>query len=174
MHRFESHPPPPKKPSSDGTGPVQDAERKRIFWVRFFVLLCLVVTAVCIGYGFYLILSYQQSKAQQDQYYALARKIESSTINSVHSKKDAMLLAASMMLHFCPNATMWPNCNIPYGVLSSLATPLNRMSLIRSLSVATMVLPSQLSDFEAFAQEFYAKSNRQVSGETLYSMLSQV
>ena len=143
-------------------------EKTRIYWVRFFVFLCLVATAIIIGYGVYKTLSMQQESAQKEQYYSLARKIESSTLVSLHTRRDSLILTSSMMLHFCPNVTMWPNCNVPSSILGSIASPLSRMSLLRSLSIAAVVQPSQVASFEAFSYDFYVTSGRYPAGEDFH------
>ncbi len=144
---------------------LSDKEHRRFFLLRLFVLLCLIITAISIGYGSYVILSQQQSSAQQEQYYALARKIESATVLSVHSKKDALILTANLALYFCPNVTMWPNCAIPFSLFDSIASPLNRISLMRSISTAVVLQPSQVSDYEAFNYNYFVESNNYPTGK---------
>lgn len=59
------------------------------FGVRISVIVCLLLTAILIGVGSYLILSSLQQKAQKDQYEAITRKIESSTASAIMDKQDA-------------------------------------------------------------------------------------
>ncbi len=140
-------------------------DKIRIYWVRLFVFLSLVITAVIIGYGVYATLALQQQNSQEDQYYSLARKIESTTIASLRSRRDSLILTSSMVLHFCPNVTMWPNCDVPFSILGSIASPLSRMSLLRTLSIVALVQPSEEASFESFLYDFYVTSGRYPSGE---------
>ncbi len=139
-------------------------EHLRFFILRLLVLLCLVITTISIGYGSFVVLSRLQNDAQKEQYYSVARKIESSTVLSVQSRKDALLLTSGLALHFCPNVTNWPNCAIPYHLFDTVSSPLHRISMMRSISTAPIVQPSQLAEFEAFNYDYYVKDGHYPSG----------
>ncbi len=132
--------------------------------IRLFVLICLTITAVCMGYGSFYVLSQLQTAAQEEQYYALVRKIESATIGSVRNRRDALTLTGRLSLHFCPNVTMWPTCAIPFDLFDSVAESLRGTSSMRSISTAVLIQPSQITEFEDFNHEFYVKGNHYPSG----------
>ena len=146
-----------------------DKEHRRLVLMRLLVIICLGLTAFGVGYGSYRVLMKVQETSQEEQYFALARKIETSTVLSVQGKRDALVLTASMALHFCPNVTNWPNCAISYHLFDTISSPLHRISLMRSVAIAPIVTPSQVSEFESFAHDFYVRDNHYPSGKVVVS-----
>ncbi len=150
--------------SSINTGK-NSREKKRLLLLRICVLLCLAISAVSVGYGSYRVLSKLQASAQKEQYFALARKIESSTISAIDNKHDALLMTAQSSLYFCPNATMWPNCAIPFQLFDTTALPMHRIATMRSISTAVLVTPTQAPSFESFVASYYQASGFTTVGQ---------
>ncbi len=132
-------------------------------WARVSLLICFIVTAIGVGFGFYRVVSVQQSERESVQYETWTRKIESSIVASLLAKRAAMSLAGKLAMSFCPTATLWPDCRLPHSTLHTLASPLCRQSTLSSLSLAVLVMPDQDSSFEAFARDYFEGSNYPVS-----------
>jgi signal transduction histidine kinase/ActR/RegA family two-component response regulator len=108
-----------------------------------------------VGVGSYLILSSLQNKAQKDQYEAITRKIESSTLSAIMDKQDALTTGSTLISQYCPTEADWPDCRVPFSFYQSILNPLHRITQTRSLSFSVKVDPSRAADFEDFAYQFY-------------------
>ncbi len=77
---------------------------------RLCVIICLIATALLAGIGTYSMLTHMQNKIQQEQYYAVTRKIESSTLSAILDKQDALTTGLTTLSDSCPNEADWPYC----------------------------------------------------------------
>ena len=119
--------------------------QKHVFVIRFSIVTCLLSCAIVIGYGFYLIISYQQNMIQQDQYYSIVEKIESSLITSFQAQQHTVSFTSNLALQFCPKDISWSNCTLPHGLLSSFIIPFNQLNILQTISVAALVPSMNIS-----------------------------
>ena len=124
--------------------------------VRIAVIFCLLATAVIVGVSSYIVLSNLQDDAQREQYYAIASKIESSTVNAILDKRDALTTSLRLTLQYCPTESHWPHCGVPMDFYQSVLNPLHRVTQTRTLHYSVKVEPKEEEDFENFAYSFYA------------------
>ena len=128
----------------------------RLF-IRISVIFSLLITAVVVGVGSFLIMSNLQDKVQRQQYYAITRKIESSTMSAILDKQDALTSGVTLALQYCPNESDWPLCgSLPFDFYQSILNPLHRITQTRSIATSIVVQPSEVDAFENFAYQFYA------------------
>jgi signal transduction histidine kinase/CheY-like chemotaxis protein len=115
------------------------------------------LTAVIIGGGAYFILSRLQDRSQREQYHAITTKIESSTLGVVLDKQDALTTGMALALQKCPKEQDWPECDIPFNFYQSILNPLYRITQVRTISTTMVVKPSEVTQFEDFAYDFFER-----------------
>lgn len=89
--------------------------------------------------------------------YATTQKIQSSTIDAIKNKQDALTTELTMVLQACPSKTNWPKCGPSFDFFQEILSPLHRITQTRTIYYNIRVEPHQVSDFEQFAAQFYQK-----------------
>ena len=129
---------------------------------RLCVIICLIATALLAGIGTYSMLTHMQNKIQQEQYYAVTRKIESSTLSAILDKQDALTTGLTTLLDSCPNEADWPYCGSSISFFQAILGPLHRITQTRTIyyNVRVEANPTAISDFENFVYDFYQEQGQ--------------
>ena len=122
--------------------------------------LCLVATAVILGFLAHLSISRSEESLATAQYDALADQYDSIADRALIAalginlrKRLGTISLASVLSHAHPNAEDWPFVTLPG--FEDIATNLIKTSSGRESALCPLVTPEQLSSFEDFAYDFF-------------------
>eukprot|EP01039_Chlorochromonas_danica_P003516 gene3516-3852_t len=130
----------------------------RLLWLRILVTLCLMTAAAVVGYLTYFYLQSSQEDLESSQYDAIVKKFHSTTLKGMYDKHDALINIASTAAFMLANASQWPYTALPFDYFSTMSYPLMQMAQVRSIALAPIVTPNQVTQFEDFAYDWLNKS----------------
>eukprot|EP00975_Prorocentrum_lima_P029523 6197733-Prorocentrum_lima.AAC.1 len=76
----------------------------------------------------------------------------------MYDKHDALINIASTAAFMLANASQWPYTALPFDYFSTMSYPLMQMAQVRSIALAPIVTPNQVTQFEDFAYDWLNKS----------------
>lgn len=137
----------------------------RLLALRSTVLLCLLATAVVVGYFSYTLLRANETTLKNHHYQSLVDQLETYVDEIMNRQYQALSLVAAAPRNRCPTASSWPNCAVNFAYMSSTANSLISMTQSRGVGFSPFVRESEVSSFETFVYQFYAQQGYSTLGQ---------
>lgn len=134
---------------------IDSKDRRRISYLRFLTLVCIIIAAGGLSYASYYTVAYFESRLQNEEFSSLAKQLEASTLKSMHRKVCALRSLSEIFSFSCADPNIWPNCSFPIIPFFNITDPLIEMTELRTLAFAPIVAPDQVPQFEKFAYDTY-------------------
>ncbi|KAJ1433776.1 hypothetical protein B484DRAFT_447076 [Ochromonadaceae sp. CCMP2298] len=134
----------------------QPQHEKRLLFIRCLVVLCLVATTIICGYGAFRLTFEFESRLETVQYNSIAKQLQTAIQDNVRSKVLALKSTAALVSMECPTTAHWPNCSVgPLVSYLNITDPIIETINTRTIAFAPIITPAQVSEFEAFAYDFF-------------------
>ena len=132
---------------------------------RIAFVLCLMATAVILGFLAHISITRSEEGLATAQYDALAVQYDSIADRALVAalginlrKRLGTISLATILSYSLPNADAWPFVTLPG--YENITSNLIKTSSGREMGLAPIVAPEQLSDFEDFAYDFFENKHR--------------
>ncbi len=145
-----------KKP--DAIEASDNTRRHLKIWFRTSVICILFLTGAFFGCASYYVYAEFEDDASIAHFEDMAHAVSGSASIIVKEKKNLITAAAAVVAMMCPSAAQWPNCSIPVERFEAFSSSQSAAGALRAVSFAPIVRPDKLTEFEAFAYEFYNSS----------------
>lgn len=129
---------------------------EKVLILRMAVCFSLMVACILCGYFGYTLIDDSQTKLFNEQYESIVEKMYNSVSKTIYTDALTATTLATVIGLQCSDPAQWPYCSMSIAPYQDLVDSLLGVSGSSSMSVATIVKPSELSSFESYYQDVIA------------------
>jgi hypothetical protein len=137
----------------------------RLLALRSTVLLCLMTTAVVVGYFSHTLLRANETTLKNHHYDSIVDQLENYVDEIMNRQYEALSLVASAPRNRCPTASSWPNCAVNFAYMASTSNSLISITQSRGVGFSPFVRENEVSSFETFVYQLYAQQSIPTLGQ---------
>ncbi|KAJ1423523.1 hypothetical protein B484DRAFT_451857, partial [Ochromonadaceae sp. CCMP2298] len=139
---------------------MMNMSEKRLLFIHALVVICLLATTIICGYGSFRLAYIYDGRLESSQYESIAKQLQISIQLNVRNKVLALKTVAALVSKECPTTAHWPNCSVgPLNSFLNITDPLIETVNTRTIAFAPIVVPAQVSEFEAYAYDFFESND---------------
>jgi hypothetical protein len=138
--------------------------QRNISILRYLLIISLIFTGLICGGLSYSIFGKYEAQLARGQFHHSIETHFNSLRNFLDIQFHVNLQYAATIGVFCPSQSHWPNCSLPYEVITQLTNSLHTLSKRSEFLVVPIVKSEERIAFETFALDYYQQDSHYPNG----------
>jgi len=118
-----------------------------------------VIIMILLPFATYYVLNENQKNSWYYTYDFVSTYAEDQICGFFETNFDTMSVAGTIFSEKCPSADDWPNCTISINSFDAVASSVTKISSMKALRIAPILLKNEVTNFESFAFDFFASED---------------